>query len=221
MEKLKEKEFLNVKLAFDDLVKSLYGANDKVVEIASAFFKENDFDNRKKWMDKLEMISSLTESVHTMQNEWESTFLNANDKRASKNIDIEIIENETISASGGYLGGYVCSGDSLKMEFASNSGQGRGYSLKIKKDIFEKIVIFILDYLKTNAYIQSKDILEVLHGYLERETKCKDIRSIVSKTLRFLMDQTFLKLRNGVSGYYVLNKDREAVICFVNEIKRR
>lgn len=221
MENLKEKEFLNVKLALDELVKSLYGANDKVMEIVSVFLKDGDFENRKKWMNKLDTISSISETVHTIQKEWKSAFLNVNDKRAEEISNIDIIENEIISVAGGYLGGYVCSGDSIKMEFASNSGQGRGYSLKVKKDVFEKIVIFTVDYLKTNAYIQSKDILEALHGYLEQETNCKDIRSIVSKTLRFLMDRTFLKLRNGVSGYYILNQDRDAVIRFLNEIKSR
>ncbi len=220
METFKEKEFLNVKLVFDELVKSLYVANDKVMGITSAFFKEGDFDNRKKWMNKLDTISSISESVHSMQKEWESTFLNVNDKRAEE-VSAEIIENEIISAAGGYLGGYVCSGDSIKMEFASNSGQGRGYSLKIKKEVFEKIVIFTLDYLKINAYIQSKDIILALNDYLEHKTNYKDIRSIVSKTLRFLTDQTFLTLRNGVSGYYVLNKERDAVLQFVDEIKKR
>ncbi len=220
METFKEKEFLNVKLVFDELVKSLYVANDKVMGITSAFFKEGDFDNRKKWMNKLDTISSISESVHSMQKEWESTFLNVNDKREEE-VSAEIIENEIISAAGGYLGGYVCSGDSIKMEFASNSGQGRGYSLKIKKEVFEKIVIFTLDYLKINAYIQSKDIILALNDYLEHKTNYKDIRSIVSKTLRFLTDQTFLTLRNGVSGYYVLNKERDAVLQFVDEIKRR
>ena len=146
--------------------------------------------------------------------------MNVNDKRAEE-VSAEIIENEIISAAGGYLGGYVCSGDSIKMEFASNSGQGRGYSLKIKKEVFEKIVIFTLDYLKINAYIQSKDIILALNDYLEHKTNYKDIRSIVSKTLRFLTDQTFLTLRNGVSGYYVLNKERDAVLQFVDEIKKR
>ena len=220
METFKEKEFLNVKLVFDELVKSLYVANDKVMGITSAFFKEGDFDNRKKWMNKLDTISSISESVHSMQKEWESTFLNVNDKRAEE-VSAEIIENEIISAAGGYLGGYVCSGDSIKMEFASNSGQGRGYSLKIKKEVFEKIVIFTLDYLKINAYIQSKDIISSLHAYLEEETNYKDIRGIASKTLRFLTDKTFLTLRNGVSGYYILNQDRDAVIRFLNEIKSR
>ena len=220
METFKEKEFLNVKLVFDELVKSLYVANDKVMGITSAFFKEGDFDNRKKWMNKLDTISSISESVHSMQKEWESTFLNVNDKREEE-VSAEIIENEIISAAGGYLGGYVCSGDSIKMEFASNSGQGRGYSLKIKKEVFEKIVIFTLDYLKINAYIQSKDIILALNDYLEHKTNYKDIRSIVSKTLRFLTDQTFLTLRNGVSGYYVLNKERDAVLQLVDEIKRR
>ena len=220
METFKEKEFLNVKLVFDELVKSLYVANDKVMGITSAFFKEGDFDNRKKWMNKLDTISSISESVHSMQKEWESTFLNVNDKREEE-VSAEIIENEIISAAGGYLGGYVCSGDSIKMEFASNSGQGRGYSLKIKKEVFEKIVIFTLDYLKINAYIQSKDIILALNDYLEHKTNYKDIRSIVSKTLRFLTDQTFLTLRNGVSGYYVLNKERDAVLQFVDEIKKR
>ena len=69
METFKEKEFLNVKLVFDELVKSLYVANDKVMGITSAFFKEGDFDNRKKWMNKLDTISSISESVHSMQKE--------------------------------------------------------------------------------------------------------------------------------------------------------
>lgn len=220
METFKEKDFLNVKLVFDELVKSLYGANVRGMEIASEFLKEGDFEKRKKWMNKIDIISSISESVHTMQREWESAFLNGNNKREEDASNMDIIENEIISVAGGYLGGYVCSGDSIKMEFASNSGQGRGYSLKIKKEVFEKIVLFTLSYLKKNAYIQSKDIISSLHAYLEEETNYKDIRGIVSKTLRFLTDKTFLTLRNGVSGYYILNKDQDVILKFVDDIKR-
>ncbi len=58
METFKEKDFLNVKLVFDELVKSLYGANVRGMEIASEFLKEGDFEKRKKWMNKIDIIST-------------------------------------------------------------------------------------------------------------------------------------------------------------------
>lgn len=74
-------------------------------------------------------------------------FLNVNDKRAEEISNIDIIENEIISVAGGYLGGYVCSGDSIKWQNLQVIGQGKGYSLKVK-DVFEKIVIFTAKLFK-------------------------------------------------------------------------
>lgn len=210
----------SVNTSFELLLESIASVNQGVMGLSSEAFIKGDIEKAQEYNDKSSSLLRFTKNLLELKNTWKTYFDEnpQNDEVIAVTFDNSDVPIPPIKASI-TKAGYVCNSDQISMEFESNGG--RPYSLKLPKTVFRKVVTYVVEYLKVNEYIQSKDIVAALGEYLSTNTNYKDIKPIASKTLKFLIERKLLTFRNGMTGYYKLAGKADDVFDFLNNFDKK
>lgn len=219
----------SVESSFELLLESISSVNKGIMGLSSEAFTKGDLEKAQEYNDKSSSLLRFTKNLFDLKNNWDSQFSESVKTNKSAVVPTDIpsvlpippVEVSPMEVPSVRKVGYICNGEYITMEFKSSGG--RGYSIKISKVVFAKVATYIVDYLKVNEYIQSKDILSALGEYLSTNTNYKEktLSSITSKTLRFLKERELLAFRNGMTGYYKLAGTAKDIFDFLDTFDKR
>lgn len=209
-----------VKGNFTTLLESISSVNGEILKLSAQKLSEENLEDAQKYSDDSNKILIITRDLLELKDKWNNQ-LSQDVKEIKSKDKTNDLSNfyDTANTNSTKKQGYYCNGDQITMEFESFGG--KTYSLKIPKAVLIKITTYVVEYLKVNEYIQSKDVVAQLGDYLSENTNYKDIKPIASKTLRFLTDRELLKFRNGTTGYYILAKTEKDVFDFLRTFDKR
>lgn len=216
----------DVDSAIELLLNSIASVNETIMNLSSDELKKGNWEKTQQCNEKSNYLVRITKDLLTLKSNWGNLFIENTGIKKAPVVNNENVKNETKAPDKPIYTinkntpstkkeGYTCKGNDFIMEFVSSGGSP--YSVKLPKFVFKEIGTYTAKYLEVNPYIQARDVLSVLEQYLLDNTNYKEVKSLVSKALRCLLNQGLLKNRNGRTGYYELSGTVQDILDFLNE----